>query len=171
MNVIMKVGAHHLAVEPHGSGAAGRRTSRHQELRSPQAIEERTVQTVLGEHAIGAAIVHRQDGLAAQALAGLEHIDCDALQRLVPTSLAEARLPLGRTRFTNQGRLQSFGMIDVLSEVAHLAADEARGIGIQVRARDLLDAPSSHADLQAAAIGTVQGTGARFHFNRHGRSV
>ena len=157
-----ELAVHRLRHRPGGSGADGG-----VEARGAELPEESCVGRSHGEEAVRPAVVIRKDRLPAALFARGADARRDGVERLVPGDPLERSAPLGAG--APQRMEQPVRAVEPLGEPAHLAADEAVGHRIDAAAFDAGDAPLLDTHVEAAPVGTVEGTGG-VKVGRHARN-
>ena len=94
VHVVFVGNARHLPVEPDVGGARCRRADRPRQARRAEGAPQRRVVRVLREQAVRAAVIERQDRLAARSIANLDHLVGDLIERLVPADAGEHAVAL-----------------------------------------------------------------------------
>ena len=137
----------------------GAAADRFRETRSAQASEIDAVDESIRHEPVRAAVVVRQDRLAAVLLTDLAKAVGDLLDRVVPGDPLEASSTLAAS--TTHGMKETVLVVDPLAETADLGADEAFGDGVVPARVNLLDDAVFHRDFERAGVGAIQNAGRR----------
>src|SRR5262249_23660032 len=127
------------------------------EVRRAEPAKQPRRQRALGQPAVRAAVVVRQDRLAARPRADRLEPRRDAVERVVPRDRRELAAALGAG--AEQRRGQPVLAVEVIGDLADLAAHEAIGERAAAVAVDLDHAAVVDGDEQAAQVGAVERTG------------
>ena len=150
------------------AGLAGRRAQRALELRGAQPVEEAPVHRAVLQHAHGAGVAARQDGLRILG-GGRLQARRDLVERLVPADAAE---PAFAFLANSLLRIQEpVGRIGALEVVRDLGAQRALGERHRRVALDLDGDAVLHRHQHGAGVGAVVRAGGAHYLGGHGADV
>ncbi len=162
--VVVEGDPFHLAVQPQGCAAGGRGADGARQAGGAEAVEEQGVGRVLREVAVRAAVAEGENGLASEAIAGLDQPLRGEGDRLLPGERFED--PFTLLSDAHHGFEDALLAVELVRELPHLGADVAFGDRIAVAGTvDLRDPPVLNRHFETASVRAVERAG-RGDFHR-----